>query len=55
MYLARGSLHAKAKLCGCRREELLRRLEMARPAILMHVQWQREQRERAQRLGEKAA
>jgi hypothetical protein len=55
MYLAKGSLHAKARSCGCRREGLLMRLDIARGQILSHVQDQRAQRERAQRIGAQAA
>ena len=55
MYLAKGSLHAKARSCGCRREGLLMRLDLARVRILDHVQHQREQRLRAQAIGERAA
>ena len=55
MYLAKGSLHAKARSCGCRREGLLMRLDIARAQILNHVQHQREQRIRAQAIGERAA
>lgn len=41
MYLAPGGINAKARCCGCRREGLLQRLEIARGAIMSHVQEQR--------------
>jgi hypothetical protein len=55
VYLARGSLASKARSCGCRREALLERLRIAEGLILLHVQDQRAQRERAQSRGSKGA
>jgi len=36
-YLAHGSLHRKARLCGCRRERVLLILDMARRRIMANL------------------
>lgn len=46
-YIEQGSLHKKARLCGCRRERLQELLEQARPKILSAIEAIRRQSERS--------
>lgn len=55
MYLARGSLKAKARCCGCRVDAFKQMLEIAHGLILSNVQDQRAQREMAQARGSTGA
>ena len=51
-YLERGGMHRKANSCGCRRETLLMRLDVARSRILAALEQMREARlEQERRLG----